>query len=61
MPRAKCGFVISHGRDLLHRDVAIIHNESGKIICTGRNPESEDVVLNLNEVDEIYEVVKRQM
>lgn len=57
------GFVILSKENIFHKDIIDFDTETGDITCHSRNksPEYTDFKLNLNDVYQIFRVIKRQM
>jgi len=57
------GFVILSKENIFHKDIIDFDTETGDITCQSRNksPEYTDFKLNLNDVYQIFRVIKRQM
>ncbi|MDB0600282.1 helix-turn-helix transcriptional regulator [Tenacibaculum maritimum] len=55
------GFVIVSKYSIMHKDITDLNKESGEITCHSRNPSPEhrDFPLNLNDVYQIFKVIKR--
>lgn len=57
------GFVILSKENIFHKDIIDFDTETGDITCHSRNksPEYTDFNLNLNDVYQIFRIIKRQM
>ena len=57
------GFVILSKENIFHKDIIDFDPDTGDITCHSRNksPEYTDFKLNLNDVYQIFRVIKRQM
>lgn len=55
------GWIILSQSNIFHKDIIDFNTETGDIICHSRNksPEYSDFELNLNEVYQIFKVIKR--
>ncbi|WP_167596581.1 helix-turn-helix domain-containing protein [Leeuwenhoekiella sp. ZYFB001] len=61
---AKHGFIILCKDSIYHKDIVDFNKESGDIVCESRNNNREFVKqfsINLNEVYQIFRIIKRQM
>jgi len=55
------GWIILSKHNIFHKDITGLDKESGSIICHSRNksPEYSDFEINLNDVYQIFKVIKR--
>jgi hypothetical protein len=55
------GWIILSKHNVFHKDIIGLDKENGTIICHSRNksPEYSDFELDLNEVYQIFKVIKR--
>jgi len=55
------GWVIVHKDTVLYKDIKYFNKETGDIVCSSRNklPQYPDFTINLNEVRQIWKVIKR--
>ena len=58
----KYGFIILSKDNIYHKDIIDFNSDTGDIICHSRNPSREfsDFPINLNDVYQIFHVIKRQ-
>ncbi|MFC6859187.1 XRE family transcriptional regulator [Zunongwangia atlantica] len=61
--KTKHGFIILCKENIFHKDIVDFDPETGDIICHSRNksPEYSDFTINLNDVYQIFKVIKRFM
>lgn len=53
------GWIILSKKNIYHKDIIGLDRKTGDIICHSRNPDVEDFTLNLNDVYQIFKVIKR--
>ncbi|WP_294822656.1 helix-turn-helix domain-containing protein [uncultured Flavobacterium sp.] len=55
------GWVIVHKDTVIYKDIAEFNIDSGDIVCRSRSglPQHRDFIINLNEVRQIWKVIKR--
>jgi len=55
------GWVIIHKETVLFKDIKSLDNETGDIVCSSRSglPQHPDFTINLNDVRQIWKVIKR--
>lgn len=56
--KSKYGFILVTNKGIYHKDIEKI-NEEGKVILTSRNPSNDPFECSLNDIREIYHVIKR--
>lgn len=58
---SKYGWVIVHKETVLFKDIKSLNNETGDIVCGSRSglPQHPDFTINLNDVLQIWKVIKR--
>lgn len=61
LKNAPYGFVILNARNILYKDILSVDVSRATILCHSRNPSPEyaDFELSLNEVNQIFKIVKR--
>lgn len=57
------GWVIITNKNILHKDIIALNTDTGDITCHSRNtsPEYSDFTINLNEVKQIFKIIKRTL
>jgi len=53
------GWVILSKENIYHKDITDLDKSTGDIICSSRNPDVDDFKVNLNDVYQIFKVIKR--
>lgn len=58
---SKYGWVIVHEKTVLFKDISSLNSETGDIVCSSRSglPNHPDFTINLNDVRQIFKVIKR--
>lgn len=61
--KTKHGFIILCKENIFHKDIVDFDKETGDITCHSRNksPEYSDFTINLNDVYQIFKIIKRFM